>query len=80
MFVELYAKFRGPVENIRKPNLMFMLEHIFMIHEDHLYIRALIFAQKSYSTFVCLLKLIFDYIRIFINNILTIKCLQYDLG
>ena len=39
MFVELYAKFRGQVENIRKPNLMFMLEYIFMIYEDRLYIK-----------------------------------------
>ena len=34
------------------------------------------FAQKSYSKFVCLIILIFKYIQIFMNNILTIKCLQ----
>jgi len=39
MFVELYAKFKGQVENIQKPNLMFMLKYIFMIYEDRLYIK-----------------------------------------
>ena len=39
MFVELYAKFNGQVENIQKPNLMFMLEYIFMNYEDCLYIK-----------------------------------------
>ena len=34
---------------------------------------ALTFAQKSYSKFVCLLIELFKYIRIFINNTLTIK-------
>ena len=37
MFVELYAKFGGQVEKIHKPNLM--LEYIFMIYEDRLYIK-----------------------------------------
>ena len=49
----------------------------FMLDHFNLSIpRALTFAQKSYSKFVCLLILILEYIRIFINNILTIKCLQ----
>ena len=39
MFVEPYAKFRGQVENIQKPNLMFMLKYIIIIYEDHLYIK-----------------------------------------
>ena len=39
---------------------------------------ALTFAQKSYSKFVCLL--IFEYNRIFINNILTIKFLHWASG
>ena len=39
MIVELHANVRGQVENIRKPNLMFMLEYIFMIYEDRLYFK-----------------------------------------
>ena len=37
MFVELYAKFGGQVENIGKSYLMFMLKYIFRIYEDRLY-------------------------------------------
>ena len=47
----------------------------YTLHNVKVYIRALNFAQKYYSKFVCLLILIFEYIRIYMNNILIIKCL-----